>query len=212
MRAASIALGLLMAVPLEAQYRRGVLVYDSSCPLRNAMRLETSGGASLRVTDDDHGVLSLEAASGVTVTMSLTGPNPESRSVVTTTQFASVLYSTSDEGPTCRNRIQRMTTDSLFTWTRSTAADADRERRKWGRIRNALLLGGVAVLGATVYNFNNEVERDGEGDAVTLVAGTALGLTIGYLAFNQAQPEVVDYTRRRNRYRDLERGILEQSR
>jgi hypothetical protein len=108
--------------------------------------------------------------------------------------------------------LENIATDSLVTWARGLADNADLERRRWGRIRNLLFLGGAAVVGATLYNFNNEVERDGEGDGLTLVLGTALGLTIGYLGFNQAQPEVADYTAQRDRYRNIERWILEQSR
>jgi len=212
MRTALLALGLLLGAPVEAQYRRGVLVYDSQCPLRVASQLKTSTGVQLSVNGNLHGARSLDAPSGVTVTISSSQVGGTPQSITTSTRFASVLYTNADAGSTCEVRSRTIATDSVVNWSRNLASNADRERRKWGRIRNALFVGSLAVLGATVYNFNNEVERDGEGDAVTLIAGSALGLTIAYLGFNQAQPEVADYTRIRNRYREIERQILEQAR
>lgn len=99
-----------------------------------------------------------------------------------------------------------------MAWAKTNADDAERERRRWSRIRNVLFLGGAAIVGATRYNFNNEVDRDGEGDAVTLLAGSALGLTVTYLGFSQAQPEVSDYRARELRFRALEREITQRAR
>ena len=209
---AGLLLATLSAAPLDAQYRRGVLVYDSNCPGEFDRRLTTGGGAQVVVNGYLYGVLSLDTRAGVRVTMERVSGSAPPQSVFTTSERSSVLYTSVDEGPTCAINMVPMATESLVTWAQSLANGAEKERRSWARIRNLLFLGGVAVLGATAYNFNNEVERDGEGDAVTLIAGTALGLTITYLGFNEAQPEVTDYRRQRDRYRDIERQILERAR
>lgn len=202
----------LFAAPLEAQYRQGVLVYDSQCLAEYPRQLRSASGVALTVNDHAYGVRSLGSDSRVELTMQSTQPGATLRRITTMPQLASALYTSVLEGSICDFTLRAMSTDSLVTWARGLADNADLERRRWGRIRNLLFLGGAAVVGATVYNFNNELERDGEGDALTLVLGTTLGFTIGYLGFNQAQPEVAAYTAQRDRYRNLERWILEQSR
>jgi hypothetical protein len=117
-----------------------------------------------------------------------------------------------NDASTCQARIETMPTERLAAWAKQNADDASREARRWTFIRNTLWLGGVAVFGGTLYNFSNEVDREGEGDAATLLLGSALGITITYLGFSEAAPEVGYYRQRQARYRFLEREITQRAR
>lgn len=203
---------LCITTPLDAQYQRGVLVHHNDCRFANTVSVTTSEGAQFGFRLPESGVRTLAATSGVLVTVTKGDPGAVPRSVRTSSGSSSVRVSGTVDAQGCGLRTETISTDELVAWAKTNADDAERERRRWGRIRNVLFLGGAAIVGATLYNFNNEVDRDGEGDAVTLLAGSALGLTVTYLGFNQAQPEVSDYRARELRFRALEREITQRAR
>ncbi len=195
------------AQPLEAQYRRGVLVYTGSCRTHSAQLVRSvEGGWEVRLNGVEAGVRSLNADAPVRVVSSAAG----SRDLVVSTSQSeqSMLHEIFTDAGRCRVSMERRNTADLVTNFRTAAEDADREFRSWKRFRNALYIGGLGILGATGYY----VATSDPIELLPLGLGLGLGAWVASLGGTEAQPEVDRYRQLRDYNRSMERLIIEQAR
>lgn len=107
---------------------------------------------------------------------------------------------------------ERIATDELLAWAGREADAAERNQRYWTRVRNVLFATGIVVVAGTAAYASSEIDRNGEVDATTFLAGGALGITISVLGATQAQPEVSSARQQRDKYRAFERWIVSEGR
>lgn len=212
MRSVLLAVILFVAAPLGAQEQRAVFLYDVNCATRYDDRVSVPGAWQMALRGNTYGVRGIPGSTGSALTITPGDSGARPATITRTSTRPSVRTVVRNVGGRCEMTSERIATDELLAWAGREADAAERNQRYWTRVRNVLFATGIVVVAGTAAYASSEIDRNGEVDATTFLAGGALGITISVLGATQAQPEVSSARQQRDKYRAFERWIVSEGR